>query len=151
MNYAKKLMDMGITLTEGSANNPSSAILNCKQSGNMLYVSGHGSTSYVGKVGREFSIEEGRAAAREAIIKCIDTVYHWTGDLNKVKSIVKLLGMVNSAPEFVDQPKVINGATETLVELFGDEIGKHARSAVGVVSLPGGIAVEIEMVVELAD
>ncbi len=145
-NVEKKLADMGITLIDPPpCNHP---ILRCKRAGNLVFVSGHG-TSYMGKVGDALTTQNGYQAAREAAVHCLEAVKQLIGDLDEVKSIVKVFGMVNSAPDFVEQPAVVNGASELLIEAFGDEIGYHARSAVGMASLPRGIAVEVEMVVEV--
>ena len=101
-----------------------------------------------GKLGKEVSIEQGYEAARLTAMIQIAVLKDVLGDLNKVKRIVKVLGMVNSSPDFYDQPKVINGFSDLIVEIFGEK-GKHARSAIGVVSLPMNIAVEAEMIVEV--
>jgi enamine deaminase RidA (YjgF/YER057c/UK114 family) len=123
------------------------------RSGNMVYVAGTGpdhagGKTWRGKVGREYSVEEGYQAAQACALNMLASLKVEIGELAKVKRIVKLLGMVNADPEFGDQPKVINGASDLLVELFGDK-GKHARSAVGMGSLPNRIPVEIEMIVEV--
>jgi enamine deaminase RidA (YjgF/YER057c/UK114 family) len=102
-----------------------------------------------GKVGRELSIEQGYQAARETGLNLLASARAALGSLDKVKRVVKVLGMVNSADGFGDQPKVINGFSDLMVEVFGEEIGKHARSAVGMAGLPVGIPVEIEMVLEV--
>ena len=145
-NVEKKLAEMGVTLIDPPP--CSHPILRCKQAGNLVFVSGHG-TSYMGKVGEALTTQDGYQAAREAAVHCLEAVKQLIGDLDGVKSIVKVFGMVNSAPDFVEQPAVVNGASELLIEAFGDEIGYHARSAVGMASLPRGIAVEVEMVVEV--
>ncbi len=103
-----------------------------------------------GKVGENLTVEDGYAAAREAAIRCIATMKKYLGDLDRVKNIIKVFGMVNSAPDFTQQPAVINGASELLIAVFGTDAGYHARSAVGMASLPSGIAVEVEMIVEVA-
>jgi len=125
------------------------------RTGNLLFLSGKGTDlaggkQWKGKLGTEFTTEEGYQAARDTMLNLLAVVHEDIGDLSRVQRIVKVLGMVNSAPHFTDQPKVINGASDLLVEVFGDR-GRHARSAVGVASLPGGIPVEIEMIVELGD
>ncbi len=126
------------------------------QTGNLLFLSGKGpdlvggTKQWQGKLGAEFTIEEGYTAARDTMLNLLAVLREDIGDLSRVRRIVKLLGMVNSTPDFSDQPKVINGASDLLVEVFGDR-GRHARSAVGMIGLPGGIPVEIEMIVELAD
>jgi enamine deaminase RidA (YjgF/YER057c/UK114 family) len=127
--------------------------------GNLVFLSGHGPRGdarhrYVGKVGRDLTTEEGYRAARQVMIGMLATLKATIGDLDRVRRIVKLLGMVNCTEDFTEQPQVINGASDLLVDLFGDR-GRHARSAVGMQSLPGGregsIAVEIEMIVEVED
>ena len=123
--------------------------------GNLVYLSGHGPDKpeggmVTGKVGSDLTLEQARDAARLTGISLLSTLRAEVGDLNKVKRIVKLLGMVNAIPSFDQQPKVINGCSDLLVAVFGDN-GKHARSAVGMGSLPNNIAVEIEMIVELKD
>jgi enamine deaminase RidA (YjgF/YER057c/UK114 family) len=133
---------------------PVGAYLKATRSGNLLYLSGHGPTQdgavrYAGKVGRDISLEEGRAAARLTMLNLLGTIRAELGSLDRVTRIVKVLGFVNSAPGFVQQPKVIDGASELLIEVFG-ELGRHARSAVGIAELPMNIAVEIEMIVEFA-
>lgn len=124
------------------------------RSGDLVFLAGHGpsrgdGTYVTGKVGEGgLTVEEGYAAARLTAIALLASLKAEIGSLDKVTRIVKVFGMVNSTPEFVDQPAVINGASDLLVEVFGKE-GKHARAAVGMVSLPIGIAVEIEMIVEV--
>ncbi len=125
------------------------------KTGNLLYLSGKGpdlagGRQWRGKLGADFTTEEGYTAARDTMLNLLAVLSEDLGQLSRVRRIVKLLGMVNSTPEFSDQPKVINGASDLLVAIFGDA-GRHARSAVGVAALPGGIPVEIEMIVELSD
>jgi len=122
--------------------------------GNLLFLSGHGPgrvdgvPSARGKVGRDLSIEDGYKVAREVGISLLGTAKALLGSLDKVKRVVKVLGMVNSAEGFGDQPKVINGFSDLMVEVFGEN-GRHARSAVGMAELPSGIPVEIEMILEV--
>lgn len=119
--------------------------------GNLLFVSGTGPSQSTprGKVGADLSLEQGYQAARATGLNVLATVRATLGSLDEVKRIVKVLGMVNSAPGFTDQPKVINGFSDLMVEVFGEAIGKHARSAVGVAELPFNIPVEIEVIVEI--
>jgi enamine deaminase RidA (YjgF/YER057c/UK114 family) len=122
--------------------------------GDILFVSGHGPfqdgrPQFIGKLGREFGVDEGQQAARLVALNMLATVRETVGSLDRVKRVVKLLCLVNSMPEFGDQPKVANGASDLLVELFGEERGKHARAAIGMGALPFGIAVEIEGIFEL--
>ena len=122
--------------------------------GNLLFLSGHGpgradgAPSARGKVGRDLSLEDGYKTAREVGINLLGTARALLGSLDKVKRVVKVLGMVNSAEGFGDQPKVINGFSDLMVEVFGEN-GRHARSAVGMAELPSGIPVEIEMILEV--
>ncbi len=123
----------------------------CQQ---MAYVSGHGPVQLdgsliVGRVGGELTLEEGYAAARQVGLAILSTLKAQLGSLDKVARVVKVLGMVNSAPEFYDHPKVINGCSELFAQVFGEECGIGARSAVGMGPLPGNIAVEIEAIFEL--
>jgi enamine deaminase RidA (YjgF/YER057c/UK114 family) len=124
--------------------------------GNLLFVSGHGPSRTAdgkmtarGKVGKDLSTEQGAAVARDVGLNLLATVRTQLGSLDKVKRIVKVLGMVNATEDFGEQPKVINGFSDLMVEVFGETIGKHARSAVGMGSLPMQIPVEIEMIVEV--
>jgi enamine deaminase RidA (YjgF/YER057c/UK114 family) len=123
--------------------------------GDLLYVSGHGplrsdGTMHVGKVGAELDLEQGKAAARQTGMAILATVRSHIGSLDKVVRLVKVLGMVNCTPDYGDQPKVINGFSDLMVEVFGDA-GKGARSAVGMGSLPGNIAVEVEAIFQVKD
>ncbi|MYH07251.1 MAG: RidA family protein, partial [Rhodothermaceae bacterium] len=104
-----------------------------------------------GKLGRDLTLLEGYAAARQTGIALLATLKREIGDLSRVTRIVKVNGMVNATPDYTEQPNVINGCSDLLVEVFGPEIGKHARAAVGMNSLPIGIAVEIEMIVEIRE
>jgi len=122
--------------------------------GNILYVSGHGPLKADGKmiqgrVGADMTLEQGKEAARVVGLAILSTVRHTIGSLDKVKRLVKTLGMVNSTAEFRDHPQVINGFSELMADVFGDEAGVGARSAVGMGSLPGNIAVEVECIFEV--
>ena len=123
------------------------------RSGNLVFLSGHGpyrsdGTLVTGKLGRDLTIEEGYEAARLTGIALLSSLKREIGDLGRVQRIVKVFGMVNVDPSFTDMPKVINGCSDLMVEIFGER-GRHARAAVGMASLPVGIAVEIDMVVEV--
>ena len=127
--------------------------MNAVRTGNLLYLAGKGpglpgQPMPSGKVGRDFTIEQGYEYARQTGLSLIAVMKAELGDLDKVTRIVKVLGMVNATPEFGHQPEVINGCSDLFVEVFGDR-GKHARSAVGLGSLPRGIPVEIEVIVEV--
>ncbi|HXF16146.1 MAG TPA: RidA family protein [Burkholderiales bacterium] len=119
--------------------------------GNLLFLSGSGPDPSTprGKVGKDLTLEQGYQAARSVGLNLLANAKANLGSLDKVKRVVKVLGMVNSAPGFTDQPKVINGFSDLMVEVFGESIGKHARSAVGMAELPFGIPVEIEMILEV--
>jgi enamine deaminase RidA (YjgF/YER057c/UK114 family) len=148
-----KLAEMGITLPEPSA--PVANYVNAVRTGNLLFLAGKGPTKpeggYVtGKVGTDLSIEEGAEAAKLAAIQHIGVLKATLGSLDKVKRLVKVHGMVNCGPDFTNQPEVMNGYSNFMVEVFGEK-GKHARAAVGMGSLPRGIAVEVELVVEVED
>jgi len=151
VDYDKKIKELGIELM--TPTKPIANYVKAVRTGNLLYLSGHGpgkpdGTNITGKVGQDMTIEEGYAAARQAGISLLSTIKAELGSLNKVKRIVKVLGMVNCTPEFTDQPKVINGFSDLMVAVFGEN-GKHARSAVGMNALPGNITVEIEIIVEV--
>jgi enamine deaminase RidA (YjgF/YER057c/UK114 family) len=149
----QRISELGLELAE-----PARPVANYVQAvrvGQLVYVSGHGplpdpNNEFVGKVGADIDVETAYRAARVTILGCLSTLRAEIGDLDRVEQIVKLLGMVNSAAGFNKQPQVINGASDCLVDIFGDK-GRHARSAVGMAELPGGIAVEIEMIVKVAD
>ena len=147
-----KLAEMGLDLPAPPP--PVANYVRAVQTGSLVFVSGHGPTRdgkylFQGKVGAERTVEEGYEAAKLVMLNCLSSLKQELGDLDRVKRVVKLLGMVNCTPEFGDQPKVINGASDLLVALYGEN-GRHARSAVGMGSLPNGITVEIEMIVEVA-
>jgi enamine deaminase RidA (YjgF/YER057c/UK114 family) len=149
----ERLKEKGIVLIAPSA--PVANYVNVVRVGNLLFLSGKGPNkpdgSYVtGKVGKDLTIEQGYEAARLAAISHLSVLKAELGDLNKVKRIVKVLGMVNCTDGFKDQPKVINGYSDMMVDIFGDK-GKHARSAVGMNALPLGIAVEVEVIVEVEE
>ncbi len=151
MSIIEKAQEMKITIP--TPPKPVGAYVPCVKSGIHIITSGQipvvdGQLLYKGKLGKDFSVEEGYQAARICILNCLGVVQEALGSLDKVKRIVKVTGFVHSDSEFYDQPKVINGASELLVALFG-EVGRHARSAIGVNALPLGAAVEIEMMVEI--
>ncbi len=147
------LKSLGITLPKQSS--PIANYVNYVRTGNLVYFSGTGPSvedqGYIkGKLGKDLTIEQGQEAARITGINLIAKLKSAIGDLNKVKRIVKVLGMVNCTENFTDQPKVINGFSDLMVAVFGEK-GKHARSAVGMAALPMNMAVEIEMIVEVED
>ena len=146
-----KLKELGIVLIKPVA--PVATYVTAVRAENMVYLSGHGpdlpdGSLVKGKVGKELTLEEARDAARLTGISLLSTLKAEIGSLNKVKRIVKILGMVNAVPDFENHPQVINGCSDLMVAIFGEN-GRHARSAVGMGSLPFNIPVEIEMIVEL--
>jgi len=148
----QKLKVLGLELP--AAPPPIANYVGAVQSGDLVFVSGHGPVkdgklTYRGKLGREFSVAEGYEAARLVILNSLASLRDAIGDLDRVRRVIKLFGMVNSTPDFLRQPEVINGASDLLVAVFGDR-GRHARSAVGMAALPFDIAVEIEMIVQVA-
>ncbi len=149
----EKIKEMGFELFEPSK--PIANYVKAVQTGNLVFLAGHGPSkadgSYIsGRLGDDLTVEQGYEAAQFAALALLSSLKAEIGDLSKVKRIVKVKGMVNSTSDFYDQPKVINGCSDLLVKIFGEK-GKHARAAVGMVSLPSNIAVEIEMIVELKD
>jgi len=153
IDFDKKLKDMGIELFPPSK--PMGSYVKAVRTGNLLYLAGSGparpdGTNITGKVGKDLTLEQGVDAARQAGISILSTLKAELGDLNKVKRVVKVLGMVNCTENFYDQPKVMNGFSDLMVAVFGDK-GKHARSAVGMYALPSNIAVEVEIIVEIVD
>ena len=148
------LSNLGITLPESPA-----AVANyvpVVRTGNLIYLSGVGpakksdGSEFKGKLGSALNVEEGYDAARHTAINIIARLKGYLGELDRVNQIVKVLSMVNSEPDFVDPPAVTNGCSDLLVEVFGEK-GKHARSAVGVATLPGGMPIEIEVIVQISD
>jgi enamine deaminase RidA (YjgF/YER057c/UK114 family) len=149
----QRLKELGVTLH--TPDRPLANYVHAVRTGNLVFLAGHGPRKpeggmVVGKVGRELDLEQGKEAARLVAINLLSSLKAEIGDLNKVKRIVKVLGMVNADPSFTNHPEVINGCSDLLVSIFGDR-GRHARSAVGMGSLPRNIPVEIEMIVEIEE
>ncbi|WP_162055809.1 RidA family protein [Pontibacter pamirensis] len=149
----EKLRNLGIELPPPVQ--PVANYVTFVQVGNLLFLSGHGycgtpTAVDIGKLGRDLTVEQGYQAARNAGVCVLATIQHALFTLSKVKRIVRVLGMVNATEDFADHPKVINGFSDLMVEVFGEK-GKHVRSAVGMGSLPGGIAVEIEVTLEVEE
>jgi enamine deaminase RidA (YjgF/YER057c/UK114 family) len=152
MRVEDRLRELGMELPPPPR--PAANYVGAVQAGGLLFVSGHvptkdGAVTYVGKVGKDLGLEEGYAAARTAALNCLASAKAVIGDLDRITRVVKILGMVNCTADFGEHPKVLNGASDLLVQLFADA-GRHARSAVGMQSLPFGVAVEIEMILEVA-
>ena len=151
IDYDKKLADLGITLREPTK--PVANYVHVVQAGKLLFLAGKGpkkadGTYIKGKVGKDLTQKEGYKAARLTGELQLGVLKNHLGDLNKVKRIVKVLGMVNCTPDFGNQPEVVNGFSDLMVEVFGEK-GKHARAAVGMNVLPRNTSVEIEMIVEV--
>jgi enamine deaminase RidA (YjgF/YER057c/UK114 family) len=149
----QRLKELGVTLH--TPDRPLANYVHAVRTGNLVFLAGHGPRKpeggmVVGKIGRELDLEQGKEAARLVAINLLSSLKAEIGDLNKVKRIVKVLGMVNADPSFTNHPEVINGCSDLLVSVFGDR-GRHARSAVGMGSLPRNIPVEIEMIVEIEE
>jgi len=143
----KRLKELGIQLP--AVTPPVANYVNAVRTGNLLFLAGKGPGGNAsGKLGREFTVEQGYQHARSVGLALLAVMKAELGSLDRVKRVVKVLGMVNGMPEFTDQPKVINGCSDLFVEVLGER-GRHARSAVGMGSLPNGIPVEIEAIVEI--
>lgn len=148
-----RLKELGIELPQATA--PVANYVPYAVAGNLVVVSGQvtlwgGKVEYVGKLGREIGVEDGQKAARLCALNILTHLKNACGgDLDRVKRVVRLGGFVNCTPEFIDQPQVVNGASNLMAEVFGDA-GRHARAAVGVASLPFGVAVEVEAMFEIA-
>jgi enamine deaminase RidA (YjgF/YER057c/UK114 family) len=153
MGAEARLTELKLTLPP--APKPIATYVSAVRHGDLLYVSGHGPLNpdgslHLGKLGAGLDIEAGKAAAKQTGLAILATVRSNLGSLDKVVRLIKVLGLVNSAPDFIDHPKVINGFSDLMVEVFG-EPGKAARSAFGVAALPNGMAVEIEAIFEVKD
>ena len=149
-----RIKELGIELPDSPA--PMANYVPVVRTGNLIYLSGVGpapkadGSEYKGKLGGTIGVEEGYDAARLTAVNLVARLKGYLGELDRVNQIVKLLSMVNSVPDFTEPPAVTNGCSDLLVEIFGDK-GRHARSAVGVATLPGGMPIEIEMIAEISD
>ena len=153
MSHEKRLVELKLQLPP--APKPVAVYKTMVVAGNLAYVSGHGplkadKTSITGRVGDDLDLDAGKAAARQVGLAILATLRAELGSLDRVKRLIKVLGMVNCTPDFRDHPAVINGCSELFAEVFGNEHGIGARSAVGMGSLPGNIAVEIEAILEIS-
>ena len=149
----QRLNELGIVLPPTSE--PKFSYVPVNQTGNLLYTSGfdcrvNGKLIYEGKLGSDLTIEQGQEAARQVVINLLAAMKGYLGDLDRIVKIVKMLAFVNSAPGFCEQPYVVNGASDLLIQIFGEN-GRHARSAIGTSDLPFHTPVEIELVVEIRD
>ena len=147
MSVNARLKELGLELPAVNPGKLAPAV----RTGNVIYTSGAVAFGVIGKVGTDVTVEQAYQGARESILGCLASVQWLIGDLDKVTRVVKILGMVNCAEGFYKTPEVIHGATDLLIDLFGQEKGWHARSAIGVYQLPLNSAVEIELIVEVAD
>ena len=152
-NPEKRIQELHLTLPP--APKPVAVYKTAVKHGHLLFVSGHGplkadKTMITGRVGQDMTLDQGKDAARQVGLAVLATVRDQLGSLDKVKRLVKTLGWVNCTAEFTDQPKVINGFSELMKDVFGEDAGVGARSAVSAHTLPGGIAVEIECIFEVA-
>lgn len=153
MTPEQKLKHLGLVLP--TVPTPIANFVMWRQAGSLLYLSGQGprkedGSTVVGRLGLNRSVEDGYKDARQIGLQILATIRQAVGSLDRVEAVIKLLGMVNAEPSFGDHPKVINGCSDLLVEVLGDA-GKHARSAVGMGSLPGGISVEIEAIIQIKE
>lgn len=150
----KKLMELGIVLPPTAP--PAANYVPARRLGNQIYISGQvpseqGKDKFTGKLGSDFTVEQGRAAARLCAVNILAQLKHaLNGDLDLVKGVIRLGGFVNAEPAFGEHPKVINGASDLMVEVFG-EAGRHARAAVGCYSLPRNVPVEVDAIFEIAE
>lgn len=152
MSVYDRLKELNVSLPKVEP--PVAAFVPTVRTGNLIFVSGHiakqDGKPWVGKLGEDVSTAEGKQAARGIAIELLAALHVALGDLNKIKRIVKLMVLVNSAPSFTEQHLVANGASELLVEIFGKEKGSHARSAFGIAQIPLGACVEIELIAEVS-
>jgi enamine deaminase RidA (YjgF/YER057c/UK114 family) len=152
MTPADRLQSLGITLPPVAV--PAAAYVPFVRTGNLVFISGHiakkDGKAWVGQLGLTMATDEGKAAARAIAIDLIGTLQAAVGDLGRVKRIVKVLSLVNSTPTYTEHHLVTNGCSELLGQVFGAEVGAHARSAFGVAQLPMGACVEIELIAEMA-
>ncbi len=150
----KKLVELGIVLPPTVP--PAANYVPARRMGNQMYISGqvpseHGKDKFTGKLGSDFTVEQGQAAARLCAVNILAQLKHaLNGDLDLVKGVIRLGGFVNAEPTFGEHPKVINGASDLMVEVFG-EAGRHARAAVGCYSLPRNVPVEVDAIFEIAE
>lgn len=153
MSAENRVKELGLALPPPPK--PAANYVSAVRTGSLLYLAGHGPLGQdgkpilVGKVGGKLSLEQGYDAARQTGLNCLATIRWALGSLDRVKRIVKVLGMVNTTPDFTKTPQVINGFSDLMVEVFGPAIGSHARAAVGMATLPQGIPVEIEVILEI--
>lgn len=144
----QRLQELGLSLP--APRQAAGNYVGCVRAGSLLFTAGQGTDEYRGKLSDDVSVETGYLAARQCMLNLLAVVKAEIGELSRVKRVVKILGFVNSAPDFTDQPKVMNGASDLLVQIFGEK-GRHGRSAVGMAQLPHNNAVEVEMILEIEE
>ena len=144
---SQRLIELGITLPPPPE--PAGNYIHAVKTGNLLFLAGKADGPYIGKVGRDVTIEEAYVYARQTGIQLLGVIAHELGTIDRVTQIVKVFGLVNATDDFTEHPKVMNGCSDLLEDVFGEN-GRHARTSVGAGSLPGNIPVEIDMVVEFA-
>ena len=153
MSVYDKLKELNITLPPVAT--PAAAYVPFVQTGKLVFLSGHiarkDGAVWAGQLGKNVTTDEGKQAARAVAVDLLGTLHAATGDLNRIKRIVKLMSLVNSTGDFTEQHIVTNGASELMAQVFGPEKGAHARSAIGVAQIPLGACVDIELIAELAD
>lgn len=153
MGAEQRAQELGLDLTRPAT--PVANYVPAVRSANLVFLSGHvpsaapDASRPSGKLGADIDVDQGYALARRVAVAMLASLRAEIGSLDRVRRVVKVLGMVNATPDFIQHPRVVNGASDLLVEVFGETIGKHARSALGVGSLPGNVPLEIEMVVEV--
>jgi enamine deaminase RidA (YjgF/YER057c/UK114 family) len=143
----QRLAELGITLP--ALRQPAGSYRGWRLAGDLLFLSGQGADGHVGRVGADLTLEQGQAAARACALNLLAQTRDALGSLDRVAQVLKVLGFVVCTPDFTQQPLVINGASDLLRAVFGEEAGSHARSAIGVYALPLGFAVEVEMVLQV--
>jgi enamine deaminase RidA (YjgF/YER057c/UK114 family) len=153
MSFEQRLKDLNMTLPD--AGKPGGAYIRARQTGNLLYIAGHGPKKdgkypALGKLGANVTLEQGRECARNCVLNMLASAREFLGTLDRITGVIKVNGYVASTPDFTAQPQVMNAASELLLEIFG-EAGRHARTSVGMAVLPDDIPVEIEMILEIRD
>jgi len=151
LEIEKRIKSLGLELPE--VPKPVASYVPALKSGNYVFTSGQipfvkGELKYKGKVGKDLTLEEGYECAKMTVLNCLAAIKSVIEDLDRIKQVVRVTGFINSAPGFVEQPKVLNGASDLLVQIFGER-GKHSRLAIGVSELPLGAALEIDLIVEI--
>jgi enamine deaminase RidA (YjgF/YER057c/UK114 family) len=157
MTPESRLKGLGFDVNTIPLSQPKGNYVSCVKTGSLLHIAGHlpynpkNGEAVFGKVGDKYTVDEAKTFAKWAALRILRTISNELGNLSRVKRIVKLNGFVNCTDDFIDHPKVLNGASDFLVQVFGTDIGLHSRTAIGCISLPFNVPVEIDMVVEVSD